>query len=33
LFLVAGVLSPDKQLRGPKIAVEDVHAALAALHI
>jgi putative ABC transport system ATP-binding protein len=33
LFLVDGELAPDSELRGPKIQVEDVHAALAGLSI
>lgn len=33
LFLVDGELATERELRGPGLAVEDVHAALAALHI
>jgi len=33
LFLVDGALAPDQELRGPGIAVERIHAALAALAI
>ena len=33
LFLVDGELARDRELRGPDIPVEDVHAALGALHI
>ncbi|MBK7875196.1 MAG: ABC transporter ATP-binding protein [Planctomycetes bacterium] len=33
LFLVDGELATERELRGPNLAVEDVHAALAALHI
>jgi len=33
MFLVDGELAPEPVLRGPSIAVEDVHAALAALRI
>jgi putative ABC transport system ATP-binding protein len=33
LFLVDGALADEPVLRGPRIAVEDVHAALGALHI
>jgi putative ABC transport system ATP-binding protein len=33
LFLVDGELAPEVELRGPSIAVEKVHEALAALHI
>ena len=33
LFLVDGALAEAPVLRGPKIEVDDVHAALAALHI
>jgi ABC-type lipoprotein export system ATPase subunit len=33
LFLVDGALAPEPVLRGPKIQVEDVHAALSSLHI
>ena len=33
LFLVDGELAMERELKGPYLAVEDVHAALAALHI
>jgi putative ABC transport system ATP-binding protein len=33
LFLVDGELAPDAELKGPDIAVDDVHEALRALHI